>query len=58
MGLELYEVDHSKIPQIFLESDKPNAAGLEYEDAMYKEDPEDTYKVCDGIYKVGAKKIE
>lgn len=58
LGLDLYEVDHSATPQVFLESDVPNAAGVEYEDAMYKEDPSDTYKVCDGIYKVGAKKIE
>jgi hypothetical protein len=58
LGLELYEDDHSRDPQVYLESDKINAAGVEYEDAMYKEDPADTYKVCDGIYRVGAKKIE
>lgn len=58
LGLDLYEVDHSATPQVFLESDVPNAAGVEYEDAMYKEDPSDTYKVCDGVYRVGAKRIE
>jgi hypothetical protein len=58
LGLDLYEVGNSKESAVFLNSDKPNAASVEYEDAMFKEDPLDTYKVCNGVYRVLAKKID